>query len=138
MNKMIIDRRALIRAAAGLTGMATLGSMFPAWAQAISKGIAPDFGNLSGEDIALTVGHSEFSTGGKTGHAITVNGTLPGPLIRLKEGQRVRLSVANTLDEDSSIHWHGLLVPFQFDGVPGISFPGIKPGETFIYDFPCL
>lgn len=138
MNKMIFDRRELIRAAAGLAGMASLGAMFPAWAQAISKGIAPTIGTLSGEDIALTVGHSEFTTGGKIGHAITVNGTLPGPLIRLKEGQRVRLSVANTLDEDTSIHWHGLLVPFQFDGVPGVSFPGIKPGETFTYDFPIL
>ncbi len=138
MNKMILDRRELIRAAAGLAGMASLGSMFPAWAQATSKGIAPTIGTLSGEDIALTVGHSEFTTGGKSGHAITVNGTLPGPLIRLKEGQRVRLSVANTLAEDTSIHWHGLLVPFQFDGVPGLSFPGIKPGETFVYDFPIL
>ncbi|WP_281422087.1 copper resistance system multicopper oxidase [Aquisediminimonas sediminicola] len=138
MNKMILDRRELIRAAAGLAGVATLGSMFPAWAQAVSKGIAPTLGTLTGEDIALTVGHSEFTTGGKSGHAITVNGTLPGPLIRLKEGQRVRLSVANTLDEDTSIHWHGLLVPFQFDGVPGLSFPGIKPGETFTYDFPIV
>jgi FtsP/CotA-like multicopper oxidase with cupredoxin domain len=72
---------------------------------------------------------------GKPGHAIAVNGTVPGPLIRLKEGQHVRLSVTNALDEDSSIHWHGLLVPFQIDGVPGVSFPGIKPGETFVYDF---
>jgi CopA family copper-resistance protein len=56
-------------------------------------------------------------------------------LIRLKEGQHVRLSVTNALSEDTSIHWHGLLVPFQFDGVPGVSFPGIKPGETFVYDF---
>ncbi len=66
---------------------------------------------------------------------MTINGTVPGPLIRLKEGQHVRLSVTNTLDEDTSIHWHGLLVPFQMDGVPGVSFPGVKPGETFTYEF---
>jgi len=67
---------------------------------------------------------------------VAVHGTIPGPLVRLREGQRARLHVTNTLAEDSSIHWHGLLVPFQFDGVPGVSFPGIRPGERFTYDFP--
>ena len=67
---------------------------------------------------------------------MTVNGVLPAPLIRLREGQNVRLSVTNDLDEDTSIHWHGLLVPFQMDGVPGVSFPGIKPRSTFVYEFP--
>jgi CopA family copper-resistance protein len=61
---------------------------------------------------------------------------VPGPLIRLKEGDTVRLSVTNTLDEDTSIHWHGLLVPMEMDGVPGVSFPGIRAGETFVYEFP--
>ncbi|MBL0000636.1 MAG: copper resistance system multicopper oxidase [Sphingomonadales bacterium] len=76
-----------------------------------------------------------FFCGGKASHAFTINGTVPGPIIRLKEGQKVRIAVTNTLDEDTSIHWHGLLLPFQMDGVPGISFPGIKPGETFSYEF---
>jgi CopA family copper-resistance protein len=66
---------------------------------------------------------------------VTVNGTVPAPLVRLKEGQNVRIAVTNNLDEDTSIHWHGLLLPFQMDGVPGVSFPGIKPGETFTYEF---
>ncbi len=59
-------------------------------------------------------------------------------LQRLREGQNVRIAVTNTLKEDTSIHWHGLLVPFQMDGVPGVSFPGIKPGETFTYEFPII
>ena len=92
-------------------------------------------GTVSGTDIALSIGHTPFSIGGKTGHAVTVNGTLPGPIIRLKEGQKVRLAVTNTLNEDSSIHWHGILLPFQMDGVPGVSFPGIKPGQTYNYEF---
>src|SRR3546814_282800 len=79
-----------------------------------------------------------FTVGGRTGHAVTMNGVLPAPLIRLREGQNVRLHVENTLDEDSSIHWHGLIVPFQMDGVPGVSFPGIKPHSTFVYEFPLL
>ncbi|MDP1027580.1 copper resistance system multicopper oxidase [Sphingomonas sp. KR1UV-12] len=127
-----IDRRTLIRGAGALALARTL----PAWAQSGHMGLAASPGVLSGESIALTIGTSHFSTGGRSAHAVTVNGTLPAPLIRLREGQRVRLAVTNTLKEDSSIHWHGLIVPFQMDGVPGISFPGIRPGETFVYDFP--
>src|SRR3546814_9442985 len=73
---------------------------------------------------------------GKMRHAIGINGTVPGPLVRLKEGQTARIHVTNELDEDSSIHWHGLILPFQMDGVPGLSFPGIAPGKTFTYEFP--
>ncbi|QFT77309.1 Copper resistance protein A precursor [Erythrobacter sp. THAF29] len=109
----------------------------PAWARGRPLSHAANgFGEVSGEDIELTIAEHHFSTGGRSGHAIAVNGTVPGPLIRLKEGQDVRLHVTNNLDEDSSIHWHGLLVPFQFDGVPGVSFPGIKPGQRFTYEFP--
>ena len=99
-------------------------------------GPASTLPTLTGQDIRLRVGHSPFTVGGRTGHAITLNGVLPGPLIRLKEGQNVRLHVENTLDEDTSIHWHGLILPFQMDGVPGVSFPGIKPRTTFTYEFP--
>lgn len=67
--------------------------------------------------------------------AVAINGTVPGPLLRLREGEEVELTVTNRLDEDTSIHWHGLLVPSGMDGVPGISFPGIRPGETFRYRF---
>lgn len=94
------------------------------------------FGEVSGERIDLSIKRHSFGVGGRRGHAIAVNGTVPGPLLRLREGQNVRIDVTNHLGEDSSIHWHGLLLPFQFDGVPGISFPGIKPGETFSYEFP--
>jgi CopA family copper-resistance protein len=138
MNSFTLGRRALLGSVAGLAGSAALGQLFPAWAQTVSKGIAPAMGTLSGDSIALEVGHSSFTTGGRTGHAVTINGTLPAPLIRLKEGQNVRLAVHNTLHEDTSIHWHGLIVPFQMDGVPGVSFPGIKPGQTFNYEFPIV
>jgi CopA family copper-resistance protein len=131
-----LDRRALLRGAVyGGAGLA-LSGLFPAWAQTGSPGTGPQMPTLSGEDIRLTIGHSAFRVGGRSGHAITMNGTLPAPLIRLREGQNVRLHVTNSLDEDSSIHWHGLLLPFQMDGVPGVSFPGIRPGETFVYEFP--
>lgn len=128
----LLPRRAFLGGALGLGA----AGLFPAWAQSGSSGLRADLPTLSGEDIRLTVGHSAFTVGGRTGHAITVNGTLPAPLVRLREGQHVRLHVTNTLDEDTSIHWHGLLLPFQMDGVPGISFPGIRPRETFTYEFP--
>ncbi|MGW8204561.1 copper resistance system multicopper oxidase (plasmid) [Sphingomonas bisphenolicum] len=131
-TSIALDRRTLFKSAAALS----LAGAFPAWARSGTAGLHPAPGVLSGDRIALTVGESHFGTGGRSAHAITINGTVPAPLIRLKEGQRVQLAVTNTLKEDTSIHWHGLIVPFQMDGVPGISFPGIRPGETFTYDFP--
>ena len=132
MTDLSLDRRTLFKGAAALT----LAGAVPAWARSGTAGLHPAPGVLSGDRIALTVGDSHFGTGGRSAHAITINGTVPAPLIRLKEGQRVQLAVTNTLTEDTSIHWHGLIVPFQMDGVPGVSFPGIRPGETFTYDFP--
>jgi len=135
-NRITVDRRTLLRGAA-LGGLGYgLSGLFPAWAQTGSAGIGPGMPTLSGEDIRLSVGHSAFTVGGRTGHAVTINGTLPAPLLRLREGQNVRIAVTNTLDEDTSIHWHGILLPFQMDGVPGVSFPGIRPRETFVYEFP--
>ena len=131
-----LNRRQLLRtvlyAGAGLT----FPGFLPLWARSGTPGLVPDMQTLSGEDIALTVGNGRFSVGGRTGDAVTINGTVPAPLIRLKQGQDVRISVTNTLSEDTSIHWHGVLLPFQMDGVPGVSFPGIRPGETFVYQFP--
>ncbi len=128
-----ISRRDLIRSTASLAAFASLP--MPAWAQGLPHA-RKGFDELSGEDIHLTIAESHFSTGARSGHAVAINGSIPGPLIRLREGQDVRLHVTNNLDEDSSIHWHGLLLPFQFDGVPGVSFPGIRAGETFTYEFP--
>ncbi|MFC4256183.1 copper resistance system multicopper oxidase [Altererythrobacter xixiisoli] len=143
----ILNRRMLLSGgAAGLASLG-LGRMFPAWAQSGTHGLghhgthqvpAAVTGTLSGEDIHLRVGHAPFHTGGRTGHAVAINGTVPAPLIRLREGQQVRLHVENTLDEDTSIHWHGLLVPHTMDGVPGLSFPGIRARSSFTYEFPVI
>ncbi|WP_313442786.1 copper resistance system multicopper oxidase [Novosphingobium sp.] len=132
----LLERRRFLALGGGLAG--SLG-MFPAWARSGASGTAhaqTGFQALSGDAIALEIGETHFSTGGRSGHAVTVNGTLPGPLLRLREGRTVRIAVTNRLKVQTSIHWHGLLVPFQMDGVPGVSFPGIDPGETFVYEFP--
>jgi len=133
---MRIGRRTLLRTAAlGATGFA-LGRHIAGWAQSGSAGIAPKGQALGGEDIHLTIARSNFTVSGRAGHAVMINNQLPAPLVRLREGQDVRIHVHNELDEDSSIHWHGLILPFEMDGVPGVSFPGIKPHSTFTYEFP--
>jgi CopA family copper-resistance protein len=132
----LFDRRQLLSAAATLGGAAALNALLPAWARSQTPGLAAAQ-PLTGADIRLEVAHMGLTVDGRAGHAIAINGAVPGPLIRLKQGQNVRLSLTNRLaDEDTSIHWHGVLLPFQMDGVPGLSFPGVKPGETFVYEFP--
>ncbi|WP_310468175.1 copper resistance system multicopper oxidase [Sphingomonas sp.] len=133
-DNISLNRRGFL---AGGAGLAAAGGLYPAWAAPVSHGLAvKGSGTLIGTDIALTVARTEFAVDGRSGHAVALNGTIPAPLVRLKEGERVRIAVRNELDEDTSIHWHGLLVPFEMDGVPGVSFPGIKPRTTFTYDFP--
>lgn len=87
--------------------------------------------------LHLSIDRTRINVAGRpTTSAITVNGTIPGPVLRMREGQEVVIHVQNRLeDEDTSIHWHGLIVPMTMDGVPGVSFPGIKPGETFTYRY---
>jgi FtsP/CotA-like multicopper oxidase with cupredoxin domain len=129
----LFHRRQVLFGAAALSAAGFL----PGWARSQTPGITPAQ-TLSGDEIALTVGHAPLRVNGRAGHAVAVNGSVPGPLIRLREGQNVRIAVTNRLDEDTSIHWHGLILPFQMDGVPGVSFPGIKPGQTFVYEFPVV
>ena len=136
LHELALERRQFLRAAALGGAGAGLASAMPAWAQPTSAGLVRPLPTVSGTDIALTIGKVAVRVDGKVSRAVGVNGTVPAPLLRLKEGQKVRLRVTNTLDEDSSIHWHGLLVPFAMDGVPGVSFPGIPARSTFNYEFP--
>jgi CopA family copper-resistance protein len=135
---MQIDRRGFVNGALGGGALAALAAWYPAWAQPVSPGIASTLPTVSGNDIRLRIARQTMRIDGKVSRAIGINGTIPGPLVRLREGQTARLTVVNDLDEDSSIHWHGLILPFQMDGVPGVSFPGIKPRSTFVYEFPVV
>lgn len=91
---------------------------------------------LSGDVIDLHIARTRVRIGGRDGVATTINGLLPGPELRLREGQEAVIRVHNALDVETSLHWHGILLPPEMDGVPGISFDGIAPGETFEYRFP--
>ncbi len=125
----------------GMLGLLTAAQqLLPAcaWTRATTEGRA-GVGSpptLSGKVIDLTIEETPFTVNGRAATAMTVNGTIPGPVVRLREGQDVTLRVTNRLTEITSIHWHGLLLPPDMDGVPGVSFAGIKPGTTFTYRFP--
>jgi len=90
---------------------------------------------LRGNQFDLNIGYQPVNFTGKDRMATAVNGSVPAPILRWREGERVTLRVKNNLAKDSSLHWHGLILPAEMDGVPGLSFDGIKPGETFEYQF---
>lgn len=90
---------------------------------------------LSGTKFDLTIDQAPINITGRGSTATAVNGMVPAPVLRWREGDTVTLQVTNRLQETSSIHWHGILLPFNMDGVPGLSFNGIQPGETFTYRF---
>ncbi|WP_136246829.1 copper resistance system multicopper oxidase [Halomonas borealis] len=131
-----LTRRQVLKggSALGLGAMA-LG-LPPAWANPWGQTAAYPRGIESGPDISLAIRRETLDVAGKTARPISINDTSPGPLIRLKEGQDAVLRVTNLLEESTSIHWHGLILPPEMDGVPGVSFAGIAPGETFTYRFP--
>ncbi|BCN92303.1 copper resistance protein [Thiomicrorhabdus immobilis] len=90
---------------------------------------------LSGTEFHLDIGTSIVNFTGTPQLATTINNMLPSPTLIWREGDEVTLHVTNHLDEMTSIHWHGIILPFEMDGVPGLTFDGIKPGETFTYKF---
>lgn len=106
-------------------------------AAALGLGLAPP---ISGAALAgtydITVDRVRIDAGEFTKNGIGYNGSQTPTVLRLKEGEEATINVTNNLSEDTSIHWHGIILPFRQDGVPGISFPGIAPGETFTYRFP--
>lgn len=90
---------------------------------------------LAGTDFDLFIGESPVNITGNPRTAMTINGGIPGPLLRWREGDTVTLRVKNKLKDSTSIHWHGILLPANMDGVPGLSFHGIEPGGMYVYQF---
>ncbi|MBS4080541.1 copper resistance system multicopper oxidase [Pseudomonas rustica] len=90
---------------------------------------------LNGSEFELFIGETPVNFTGSPRTAMTINGSLPGPLLRWREGDTVTLRVRNRLKDSTSIHWHGILLPANMDGVPGLSFHGIEPGGVYVYQF---
>lgn len=131
-----LNRRRFIRGCGAFGLLAGLQRIMPAYAFE-NNGLQPgQVGDSEANVIDLLIRKETLTFGKRRGTAITINGTVPGPLVRLREGSDAILRVTNRLKEDTSIHWHGLLLPPGMDGVPGVSFAGIKAGSTFTYRFP--
>ena len=90
---------------------------------------------LAGTDFDLFIGETPVNITGNPRTAMTINGGIPGPLLRWREGDTVTLRVKNKLKDTTSIHWHGILLPANMDGVPGLSFHGIEPDGMYVYQF---
>ncbi|MFN2646043.1 MAG: copper resistance system multicopper oxidase [Burkholderiales bacterium] len=128
-------RRRFLQSTAALGLLQAFRGIAPAYAEGV-PGPGSEL-RVGGDRVAdLVIARTPFSFAGRHGSAVTINGTVPGPILRFREGETATLRVTNRLDEDTSIHWHGILIPSDMDGVPGVSFPGIRPGETFTYRFP--
>ncbi|MFC3607923.1 copper resistance system multicopper oxidase [Stutzerimonas tarimensis] len=127
-----LTRRTFVTSLAASSLCAGLGL----WRQPTWAGTRPgQSGVLSGTDFDLDIAPLEVNFTGRKRIATAINGSIPGPLLRWREGDTVTLRVRNRLGQDTSIHWHGILLPANMDGVPGMSFDGIAPDETFEYRF---
>ncbi len=129
----LVSRRTFVK------GLATGGAVtaLSGWPQAAfaQPGQRHSQETLRGTSFDLAIGETRVNFTGSPEVALTINGSVPGPLLRWREGDTISLRVRNELDEDTSIHWHGLILPANMDGVPGLSFHGIRPRETYHYTF---
>jgi CopA family copper-resistance protein len=134
---MVTSRRRFLQGlAAGGVLLGAAEWIKPVWARDESGRTASGTAQvLSGTEFELTIAETPVNFTGAPRMATTVNGSIPAPTLRWREGDTVTIRVSNRMSRPTSIHWHGILLPYQMDGVPGISFAGISPGETFIYRF---
>ncbi len=134
-----IDRRDFLRYGGGIGLLVGMDALAPPFVRSGASrpvtGRPLVLGGSAGP-IDLEVFEVDARIGDRIGRATTVNGTLPGPILRFREGDDAVIRVTNRLDHDTSIHWHGILLPNAMDGVPKVTFPGIRPGETFEYRYP--
>jgi FtsP/CotA-like multicopper oxidase with cupredoxin domain len=127
----LVSRRTFVRGLAVGGALAGLGTFD---LRALAQGARRPQEVLRGTSFDLSIAEAPMNFTGSTKIAQTINGSIPGPVLRWREGDTVTLRVANRLDdEETSIHWHGVILPADMDGVPGLSFHGIRPGETFTY-----
>ncbi|WP_423812801.1 copper resistance system multicopper oxidase [Pseudomonas putida] len=122
------SRRTFVKGLGAASALAGLGLWRPLAQAAEGR-------DLAGQHFELFIGQTPVNITGRPRTALTVNNSLPGPLLRWREGDTVTLRVRNRLAQDTSIHWHGIILPANMDGVPGLSFAGIEPGGDYLYQF---
>ena len=132
-SRLLSTRRRFVQGLAAGGALAALGGWRAAQAATPATPAGP--AELRGTEFHLEIGETPVNYTGAARIATTVNGQVPAPLLRWREGDTVTLHVTNRLREQTSIHWHGILLPTDMDGVPGLSFAGIDPGQTFAYRF---
>lgn len=132
VNRLPLNRRRFVQS------MAAAGATSAFWRRTAWGQTATDAGQaiLTGDHFDLTIGSIPVNISGRPRSATVINGTMPGPTLRMREGDMVTINVTNRLREPTSLHWHGIILPNAMDGVPGLTFRGIMPGETFTYRFP--
>nr|MDP2577733.1 copper resistance system multicopper oxidase [Candidatus Palauibacterales bacterium] len=132
----VVTRRQFFHTSGGaLAALAGLERLLPPWTwQRAGAALGAD-PPPQANHFDLTLGHAIIDLDDREARVMAVNGSVPGPLLRFREGETVTVRVANALEEDTSIHWHGIIVPNGMDGVPKVTFPGIRSGETFVYEF---
>jgi CopA family copper-resistance protein len=125
----LLNRRCFVQ------GVAAAGALATVWppGRAIAATRLPV---LSGTEFQLEIGPMPVNITGRARTATAINGQIPAPILRWREGDTITLAVTNRLSDPTSIHWHGIRAPSPMDGVPGLSFAGIPPGQTFVYRFP--
>ena len=128
------SRRRFVLGAGAAMGAGAIGR--PLWARAEGEAAGPAV--LTGDTFDLVVGEVPVNITGRRRLATGVNGRSPGPVLKFREGETATIRVTNRLKEPTSIHWHGFRLPAAMDGVPGLSFAGIMPGESFTYRFPIV
>ncbi|MBS0470973.1 MAG: copper resistance system multicopper oxidase [Proteobacteria bacterium] len=129
---LLPNRRRFVQGLAVVGGLATTGLLGSARAAASAPA------TVTGDRFDLTIGPQPINITGRPRIATAVNGSVPAPILRFREGDEVTINVTNHLDEPTSIHWHGVKLPNPMDGVPGLTFKGVMPGETFTYRFPII
>ena len=145
MNKNMLNRRRFLTGSSTLLGASMLSTLPSIANSALGKGqqnvaVNSDRADhivpiLTGNEFDLYVSKKPVIVDGKSSMATLINDSLPAPTLKMQEGDTVTIRVHNQMNESTSIHWHGLLVPFEMDGVPGISFDGIPANSTFTYTF---
>ena len=129
-----VQRRHFVKGAVAGSIAMGMGNLSTAFSQELVNS-SKSTTTLTGTEFDLTVGETKVNFTGSERIATTINGGIPSPTLIWREGETVTIRVTNHLAVSTSIHWHGLILPYQMDGVPGVSFQGIAPGETFTYSF---